>query len=239
MKYLHKWLVLAVAMSFAGSAMAQADDYSVAKGKIEALLGMEVKAIGDAPISGLLQVVTDKGLFYASLDAKYFMQGRIYNLDEGMRNETEVSLAAMRFEGIEKFKSSMIEFKAKDEKYVVDVFTDITCGYCRKFHNEIAQYNQLGITIRYLAFPRSGLNSKTYNDMVSVWCAANPQQAMTDAKGGEGVKSKTCANQVAEQYAFGQSIGVNGTPNIILPDGSLIPGYQPPAMLAEALKQLL
>jgi thiol:disulfide interchange protein DsbC len=237
MKYLNRCLVLAVALM--AGAYAQADDYSVAKGKIESLLGMQVKAIGDAPINGLLQVVTDKGLFYASPDAKYFMQGRIYNLDEGMRNETEVSLAAMRIGGIEKFGSSVIEFKAKDEKYVVDVFTDITCGYCKKLHNEIDQYNKLGITVRYLAYPREGLNGKTYKDMVSVWCAENPQQALTNAKGGEGVKAKTCDNQVAEQYAFGQSIGVNGTPNIILPDGSLIPGYQPPAMLAEALKQLL
>lgn len=238
MKGLNKILVL-MALCMLGSAVAKDDDYSVAKGKIESLLGMQVKAIADAPINGLLQVVTDKGLFYSSPDAKYFMQGRIYNLDEGMRNETEVSLAAMRLGGIAKFSSSVIEFKAKDEKYVVDVFTDITCGYCKKFHNEIDQYNKLGITVRYLAYPREGLSGRTYKDMVSVWCAENPQQAMTNAKGGEGVKSKTCENKVAEQYAFGQSIGVNGTPNIILPDGSLIPGYQPPALLAEALKQLL
>jgi thiol:disulfide interchange protein DsbC len=239
MKYLNRGLVLAAGLVASASAMAQADDFSVAKGKIESLLGMKVKAIGDAPINGLLQIVTDKGLFYASTDAKYFMQGRIYNLDEGMRNETEISLSAMRLEGIEKFGASMIEFKAKNEKYVVDVFTDITCGYCKKLHSEMDQYNKLGITVRYLAFPRSGLNSKTFTDMVSVWCAENPQKAMTNAKGGDGVTSKTCDNKIAEQYAFGQSIGVNGTPNIILPDGSLIGGYQPPAMLAEALKQIL
>jgi len=41
------------------------------------------------------------------------------------------------------------------------------------------------------------------------------------------------------QYAFGQKIGVNGTPNIIMPDGSVIPGYQPPKQLEQALKAIL
>lgn len=239
MKYWNTSLSLILGLMLSGNISAQTDDFSVAKNKIETNLGMKVSAIGDAPIQGLLQVETDKGLFYSSPDAKYFMQGRIYNLDEGMRNETEVTLTEMRHQGMDKFKDSTIEFKAKNEKYVVDVFTDITCGYCRKLHNEISEYNNLGITVRYLAFPRGGLNSQTYQDMVSVWCADDPQKALTNAKGGDGVAPKTCANQVAQQYQFGQSIGVNGTPNIILPDGSMIPGYQPPAMLEQALKHLL
>jgi len=106
-------------------------------------------------------------------------------------------------------------------------------------HNEMDQYNDLGITVRYLAFPRSGINSRTYTDMVSVWCADNKQEAMDNAKGGGSVASKSCATKVAEEYAFGQKIGVNGTPNIIMPDGSVIPGYQPPKKLEEALKALL
>ena len=54
----------------------------------------------------------------------------------------------------------MITYKAENEKYVVNVFTDITCGYCRKMHAEMADYNARGITFRYLAYPRSGIIGK-------------------------------------------------------------------------------
>ncbi|MFT4938841.1 MAG: thiol:disulfide interchange protein DsbC [Paraglaciecola sp.] len=216
-----------------------ADDFAGARAKIESKLGMKVSAIGDAPVPGLLQIVTNKGLFYTSEDGKYFLQARIYNLDEDMRNETELALTDMRVDGLKEFSDSVIEYKAEKEKYVVNVFTDITCGYCRKLHNQMGEYNDLGITVRYLAFPRGGLNSGSYKDMVSVWCADDPQQALTEAKNGESIETKKCATKVAEQYAFGQKIGVSGTPNIILPDGSMIPGYQPPKQMAEALKATL
>jgi thiol:disulfide interchange protein DsbC len=213
--------------------------YQVVKSKLQRTLGMQIGSIGDAPVEGLLQVLTDKGLFYTSQDGKYLLQARIYNLDEGMRNETEATLSDVRLDGLQEFQESVIEYKAKNEKYVVNIFTDITCGYCRKLHNEMDNYNQLGITVRYLAFPRGGMNSRSFTDMVSVWCADDKQQAMDKAKAGESIANKNCQTKVAEQYAFGRKIGVNGTPNIIMPDGSVIPGYQPPAQLEQALKALL
>ncbi|MFT4993823.1 MAG: thiol:disulfide interchange protein DsbC [Paraglaciecola sp.] len=218
---------------------AQAENYALTKGKIQNILGMKVTAIGDAPVPGLLQIITDKGLFYTSKDGKYFIQGRVYNLDEGMRNETEVALGDMRLVGIKDFQDSMIEYKADKEKYVVNVFTDITCGYCRKLHNQMDEYNDLGITVRYLAFPRGGIQSASYKNMVSIWCAENPQEALTEAKNGDRVTDKRCSTKVAEQYAFGQKIGVSGTPNIVLPDGSMIAGYQPPSQLIQALQATL
>ena len=43
----------------------------------------------------------------------------------------------------------MIVYKAAQEKHVITVFTDITCGYCHKLHEEMKDYNALGITVRY------------------------------------------------------------------------------------------
>lgn len=239
MKYRTLVLVLMANISLLSAAFAAppSTDLDAVKQKIQSTLGMKVMAVGDSPVPGLLQVETDKGLFYTSPDGKYFLQARVFNLDEGMRNETESALTDMRLTGLTEFKDSVIEYKAKKEKYVVNVFTDITCGYCRKLHNQMAEYNDLGITIRYLAFPRSGLNGQSYQDMVSVWCADDPQKALTEAKNGSSVASQSCSTKVAEQYNFGQSVGVSGTPNIILPDGSMIPGYQPPEQLLQALKQ--
>ncbi|MFQ3189429.1 MAG: thiol:disulfide interchange protein DsbC [Paraglaciecola sp.] len=230
---------LILTLSFNLSAADKATQYEQVKTKLQAGLGMQISSIGDAPVTGLLQVMTEKGLFYTSQDGKYLLQARIYDIEEGMRNVTEDTLGSLRLGGLVEFKDAVIEYKADKEKYVVNIFTDITCGYCRKLHNEMAEYNDLGITVRYLAFPRGGLNSSSYSDMVSVWCADNKQEAMDNAKAGGTVASKNCETKVAEQYAFGQKIGVNGTPNIIMPDGSVIPGYQPPKQLEEALKAIL
>jgi thiol:disulfide interchange protein DsbC len=216
-----------------------AQNHEQVKAKLQAALGMQVSSIGDTPVSGLLQVMTEKGLFYSSQDGKYLLQARIYDIEDGMRNISEDAIGSVRLDGLAEFKDAVIEYKADKEKYVVNIFTDFTCGYCRKLHKEMAKYNDLGITVRYLAFPRGGLNSPTYTDMVSIWCAEDKQEAMDNAKAGGPVAGKNCETKVAEQYAFGQKIGVNGTPNIIMPDGSVIPGYQPPKQLEEALKAIL
>ena len=230
---------LVSAVSLNTFAADDAQDYGQVKTKLQASLGMQVSSIGDAPVSGLLQVMTEKGLFYTSKDGKYLLQARIYNIEDGMRNVTEEALGSERLGGLKEFKDAFIEYKADKEKYVVNIFTDITCGYCRKLHNEMDQYNELGITVRYLAFPRGGINSSSFTDMVSVWCAEDKQEAMNNAKAGGTVANNNCETKVAEQYAFGQRIGVNGTPNIIMPNGSVIPGYQPPKQLEEALKAIL
>ncbi|WP_338516402.1 bifunctional protein-disulfide isomerase/oxidoreductase DsbC [Alteromonas gracilis] len=219
------------------SLVANAADEAAIREKLTTMLGLEVDSFADSPVKGLVQVSTNRGLFYVSENGEYLLQARVFNIDENMRNETEVALSSLRLDGVKEMASSAITFKAKEEKHVITVFTDITCGYCRKLHNEIGELNDSGITVRYLAFPRSGLNSENYEDMVSVWCAANPQQALTDAKAGDNVASASCKNKVAEQYMLGQKLGVNGTPNIILPDGSLVPGYQPAELLVQALEQ--
>jgi thiol:disulfide interchange protein DsbC len=126
---------------------------------------------------------------------------------------------------------------AEKTDHTVTVFTDIDCGYCRKLHNEITDYTQNGIKVRYLMFPRAGFNSESYHKAVSVWCAENRQEAMTRAKRGESVTPKKCPNPVQEQAELGQSLGVQGTPSIILENGQMIPGYVPAAQLAQMLDE--
>lgn len=237
MKNWMKAIVVASGIALAAP-FALANDYEAVKSKIQQTLRLDVSAIGDAPVPGLVQVITDRGLFYTTSDGKYLIHGRIFNLDADMRNETEVALSGERLKGVETFSDSVIEFKAENEKYVVNVFTDITCGYCRKLHNEMEEYNDLGITVRYLAFPRAGVRSEAFNDMVSVWCSDDQQAAMTAAKNGKSIDDASCANKVEQQLNFGRKIGVGGTPNIILPDGSLIAGYQPADQLLASLKNI-
>ncbi|MGL5148470.1 MAG: bifunctional protein-disulfide isomerase/oxidoreductase DsbC, partial [Plesiomonas shigelloides] len=136
-------------------------------------------------------------------------------------------------------EDKMLVYKARDEKHVVTVFTDITCGYCRKLHQEMADYNKLGITVRYLAFPRQGVPSANASQMQAVWCAKDPLKAMDDAQNGKSVGEAECDANIASQYQLGNAFGINGTPAIVLGDGSVIPGYQAPAALLEVLERRL
>ena len=221
----------------AGTAMAETKvQHADLIKRFEAKLGFKIVSVADSSISGLLQVNTNSGIFYASEDGEYFVNGRIYKVGDQIIDETGAAFKQYRLEGVARFKDSAIEFKAKKEKFVINVFTDATCGFCRKLHNEMDILNDLGITVRYLAFPRQGINSQVYRDAVSIWCAENPQEAMTKAKAGSNVLNASCANEVADQYNFGKAAGVNSTPNIIMPDGSLVKGYQPAQSLLLTLQ---
>jgi thiol:disulfide interchange protein DsbC len=206
--------------------------------RFEHKLKFKIISVADSSVPGLLQINTDSGIFYASENGDYFLSARIYKVGDEIIDETGEALKKYRLAGVEQFKDSMIQFKADKEKYVVSVFTDATCGFCRKLHNEMDVLNDLGITVQYLAFPRAGINSSVYSNTVSIWCAEDPQEAMNQAKAGRRVASASCANEVTAQYNFGKAIGVNGTPNIILPDGSIINGYQPAQDLIQTLKSV-
>ena len=138
-------------------------------------------------------------------------------------------------------KKEMIVYKAAQEKHVITVFTDITCGYCHKLHEEMKDYNALGITVRYLAFPRAGVQSQPEQDMKAIWCAKDRNKAFDDAMNGKGVKPASCDIDIANHYALGVQFGVSGTPAIVLSNGYVVPGYQGPkemkAFLDEHQKQ--
>lgn len=198
-------------------------------------LGVTVKQINPSPVTGLKELITNKGVLYASPDGQFLMQGTLIDLNN-RNNLTEQALNGVRVEGIKEYEDSMIVYKAPNEKHSITVFTDISCGYCRKLHRELDDLLDAGITVKYLAFPRGGLQGSGYADLMNVWCARDQQEALTEAKSGTSTKVVAgCSAPVAEHYQLGQSFGISGTPAIILEDGTMIPGYQPAAALKAAL----
>ncbi|WP_022940934.1 bifunctional protein-disulfide isomerase/oxidoreductase DsbC [Psychromonas hadalis] len=200
-------------------------------------LDIFITSIEASPVDGLYEVLTNRGVYYVSKNGQFLVHGSIYDLDNEMQNITEESLTVLRQEKLKAFEKDMIVYKAENEKHVITVFTDTSCGYCQKLHAEMADYNNFGITVRYLAFPRGGMRSSAYNTMVSIWCADDPKLAMDNAKSRKKIESKTCKNSVKEQHELGQFFGVTGTPALILEDGSLQPGYLPADRLIKMLEQ--
>ncbi len=180
-----------------------------------------------SPIPGLFEITLGPRLLYMSADGRYIVRGDVIDVDRG-ENVSETARKRVRIDAVNGLgEDGMIVFAPQGVESTITVFTDVTCPYCSKLHNEVGQLNKAGIKVRYLAFPRAGVPSSTYDQMVSVWCAGDPLKAMTDAKAGRPVDAKRCDNPVAEHYKLGQLVGVGGTPTIILEDGSIIGGYVP------------
>ena len=121
----------------------------------------------------------------------------------------------------------MIIFPSKTSNTLatITVFTDIDCGYCRKLHREIGMLNELGVTVRYLGFPRAGVGSDSYKKIVAAWCSKDPMDALTRAKLGQDIEDLYCDNPIEKQLMLGEKLGVSGTPAIFFEDGTLQPGY--------------
>lgn len=178
-------------------------------------------------------------VLHFTADGNYFFAGDLYAVDSvGFVNVTEQSRTSSRKEMLDQLdESDMLVFSPPKGmvKATVTVFTDIDCTYCRKLHQEIPEMNRLGIAVRYLAYPRAGTGSESYDKYVSAWCADNPKIALTRAKNGKDIDDRECDNPVAAQYSLGGEMGVNSTPSIIHEDGTLVPGYLPADKLAEML----
>ncbi len=235
-----KYITGAVALACAlGAGIAVADEAERASEAIRTLVpGTPIDSVEAAPLPGFQEVVINGNVIYVSNDGKYLMQGMLFDI------ENKVDLTEGRKAGIRRAAmaaapvSERIVFPAKNKKYTVSVFTDIDCGFCRQLHKQMAEYNDRGIEIQYLMFPRAGVGSDAFRKAVAVWCDKDQQGAMTLAKDGGDPGNRNCSNPIEAQFALGQKAGVTGTPSLIFEDGTLAPGYMPPDQLLQRLQQM-
>ena len=198
--------------------------------------GAQGATITPTPVLGVYEVLIGSDLLYFTADGHYVFTGDLVdikthkNLSGSRRNEARLNAINTISEA-----DMLIFAPEKPAKHTITVFTDLDCGYCRKFHHEIKAYNDKGIRVRYMLFPRAGKDSKSYEKAVDAWCAADRNAALTRAKNGEELERKDCPNPVLRHMALGEAIGVTGTPTIITDTGEMLPGYVPPDQLAAHL----
>jgi len=201
---------------------------------------LPIKAVGNSKLDGFYEVTLVQGtVLFVKQDASYFIAGDLYRIEEtAFVNVSEESRNVDRKKLINEVpESEMLVFSPPPglTKTSITVFTDLDCGYCRKLHKEVPELNRMGIEVRYLAYPRSGINTKSYDKYVSVWCADNSKLAFTQAKLGQDPETKNCDNPVAEQFLLGNKVGVTGTPAVVFEDGTLQAGYLPAEKMAARL----
>ena len=199
--------------------------------------GTRAEDVRPTPVAGLYELTHGTEIVYVTADGKYALNGDLLNLANN-DNITESHRQAARAKLISEVpESEMLVFGPQTPKYTVTVFTDVDCAFCQRLHSQIADFNRLGIRVRYMFYPRTGPNTESWTKAEQVWCSANRNDALTQAKRGLPLKAKTCPNPVAKHYALGQDFELQGTPAIVLSNGRLIGGYLTPGELASELQK--
>ncbi|MDP8170889.1 bifunctional protein-disulfide isomerase/oxidoreductase DsbC [Pasteurella skyensis] len=197
-------------------------------------MGAKNIQISDSVLPNFKSVISDQGVIQISNDGRFIIQGSILEFKND--KVTDITYKPLMPE-LENLKNEMITFPAKNQKYVVSVFTDISCGYCRLLHSEMKEYNDLGITIRYLAFPRAGLKSQTARQMEAIWIAKDKNYVLTQAKNGKLPQTLATPKMIKKQYDLGVKFGIRGTPAMITSKGEIIAGYVAPKKLLKMLQE--
>ncbi|MEM7292789.1 MAG: DsbC family protein [Pseudomonadota bacterium] len=199
---------------------------------------LPINSIAESPIPGLLELVTGAQVYYITPNGKYVIEGNIIDverrIDMTQQRKGKTQVKAINDIG----NSKMVVYEpvtGVTQDREITVFTDATCGYCRKLHNEIDGLLSQGVRVRYLLYPRAGTESEAARILESVWCADDPQQAMTRAKSGQSVSPRNCENPIDEHIAMARQVGLQGTPMIFLDNGLVVPGYRPPDELIRLL----
>jgi len=241
-------LIAVTFMLFTPFVIAADDDIETVSKTLQALMpAAKPDSVRETPIPGLYEAVYGTQVIYMTKDGRYMIEGDVYDV-QNRQNLTEAVRTTGRAKALASLdEKQMIVFRPKDKepKFVITAFTDIDCGYCRKLHSQIKEYNDLGIEVRYASFPRSGLQTPSYFKAVAVWCAKDRNKAMTFAKGGAKLEqlqklaqvddSKACTDAIAKQLNTAREAGVTGTPSLFTEDGQMIPGYVPPDRLIKML----
>ena len=226
-----------------GTSGEQVDELQPIRERIaEALPGLTLTSLAETPVPGLYELVVDGQIYYVNGTGEYLLDGSLIKL--GSRtNLTENRLGSIQTALIEEIgEENMLIYEPKEPSdRSITVFTDISCGFCRRLHEDIDVLLDAGVRVRYLLFPRAGLGSPGHAALESVWCADDPQAALTTAKAGGEVPEATCDNPIESHVALAERVGLRGTPLIFLDDGERIPGYREASELAamvEASKPL-
>lgn len=230
--------IFTLVITISAAAQVSADDaFAELKASLAKRLPQyEVSHVDKTPVEGIYQVIIGGQVLYMTKDAQYMLDDNLIDLST-RKNYTEDAMSGIRLSEIDQLgEEKMVVYTPETIKHTITVVTDIDCPYCRRLHSEMDQYMASGVQVRYIFMPLKGQSD--YRTTVSVWCAKDKNEALDKAKGGTQLKVKDCDNPIDEHLKVAKSLGVRGTPAIILQDGSMLPGYVPANKLITELANL-
>jgi thiol:disulfide interchange protein DsbC len=201
---------------------------------------LQIVDIKTTPLPDIFEVELNTGeLLYSDASGDYLFAGDMYRTTpDGLMNLSSTTRQSRTSEKIAAIpESEMIVFTPERAvRAAISVFTDVDCTYCRALHRDLETLLEMGIEVRYLAYPRGGEQAGSFDKMISVWCSDDRKKSLTQAKNGQNLPVRDCETPVLAHYQLGNELGISGTPAIVFPDGRLIPGYLDAETLASMLE---
>jgi thiol:disulfide interchange protein DsbC len=229
--------IFTLVFTVSAASQVSADDITELKQSLAKTLPQyEATYIEKTPIEGIYQVIISGQVIYMTKDARYMIDGNLIDLST-KKNYTEDAMSGIRLSQINNLgEDKMVVYTPETVKYTITVVTDIDCPYCRRLHSEMDQYMAGGVQVRYIFMPLKGKGD--LRTTVSVWCSKDRNEALDMAKAGAELEAKDCENPIDEHMSVSRSLGVRGTPAIILQNGNMLPGYVPANKLIAEMQKL-
>lgn len=187
----------------------------------------------------LKEVTVDLKSYFATHDGRYIFAGPVFDthLQKDIVSERENSRRQKYVSS--QAKDTFIAYPSRiPEKYHVTVFTDIDCPYCRKLHNFMGSFNDLGISVNYIMVPRAGVGSASYKKTLTALCSDDPAASITSAMNNQVSEFISCENNIlAKQMKLARELKISSTPTIVLPSGELKIGLTNPDQLLALLEK--
>jgi len=239
-RYTVWWLFLLLLAPLPGHANETEAQLDALRNNIKAnLSGIPVDHLSATPVPGIYEIISEGQVYYVDSTASFLFDGSLVDL-KNRNNLTEQSMLAQNLRYIDAIgEDNMLIYKNAETapKRSMSVFTDLGCPFCQRLHSELDILLDAGVSIRYLLYPRDGLNTQAHKNLENVWCANDPHAALTAAKSGQLAPVESCDNPIEQHVALARQLGITATPMIYLDDGQRINGYLDAQTLLEVFNE--
>ncbi len=237
---------LLLSLAFSGHALAL-NAQQIEEKLAQDIPAIQIDKIEKSEIKGFYFVdLKDGSSVLISDDGRYVFSGEVIDISNriNLSEERKAKINKTILEGIS--EDDLISFKAENESDVIYVFTDPSCPYCRLMHKEIPALNAMGITVKYVLYPRGGNRGPGFESIQAVLHSDDKAAAIHEFKTNENstkydFSDKTLAEKEAvladikRYYDMGNRLGVRGTPATFLADGFPVSGYKKAPELQEII----
>jgi thiol:disulfide interchange protein DsbC len=184
----------------------------------------KIDEVRPGPVPGLWEIRLGNEVRYTDATGSYLIEGEIFDV-KGKKNLTEERVTQLnRVDFAALPVKDALMWKNGSGKRRIAVFADPNCGYCKRFEKSLQEMKD--VTVYTFLIPILGGDSPEKTR--AIWCAKDGAQAWLSwmLKGEAPPKPAAGCDEAAieRNLALSRKIHVNGTPAILLEDGSRIPG---------------
>lgn len=182
-----------------------------------------IEEIRKTALPGLYELrVKGSEILYSDAKGQYLIQGQVFDV-RNKKNLTQERVDKLLTVDLTSLptQDAITLVRGKGERKLV-VFSDPNCGFCKRFEQQIQNLDN--VTIRVHLYPILGEDSSDKSKRI--WCSKTPGKTWADwmLKDKTPAKASCDTTAIDRNLAWGQKNKVQGTPLLVLADGSRIPG---------------